>query len=215
MPASERAMDAADLRSKRFLTQVGRELHEARVTRGLSQAAVASATGVEQAEISRVERGLRPGATLRSLMRLSVAVGLELSVKLYPGRQPIRDRAHVALFERLRRAVGSGWTWAAEVAIPIVGDKRAWDRVIRRSGISIGMEGETRPTDMQELGRRLALKKRDSGMDRVILVLADTAWCRQLVRLNELQEAFPIPGSIALKRLAAGTDPGGDAIILI
>jgi hypothetical protein len=49
----------------------------------------------------------------------------------------------------------------------------------------------------------------------LILVLSDTEWCRRLVRLNDLGEAFPIPGRVALKGLAEGRDPGGDAIILI
>ena len=79
----------------------------------------------------------------------------------------------------------------------------------------IGVEGETRPTDMQELQRRLALKKRDGGVDRLILVLADTEWCRRLVRLNDLDAAFPVPGKVALKALAEGRDPGGDSIVLI
>jgi hypothetical protein len=83
------------------------------------------------------------------------------------------------------------------------------------AGIRIGVEGETRPTDMQELGRRLALKKRDGGVDRLILVLADTEWCRRLVRLNDLDAAFPIPGRVALRALAEGRDPAGDAIVLI
>ena len=106
---------------------------------------------------------------------------------------------------------------AAEVPLPIPGDKRAWDRLLTgiRSEVSIGIEAETRPTDMQELQRRIALKKRDGGVDRVILVLADTAWCRQLVRLNDLTDTFPIPAKVALKALAEGRDPGGDATVLI
>jgi hypothetical protein len=99
--------------------------------------------------------------------------------------------------------------------LPIPGDKRAWDRVVRGAGIVIGVEGETRPTDMQELARRLALKKRDGGVDRLILVLSDTDWCRRLVRLNDLGEGFPMPGRVALKALTEGRDPGGDAIIRI
>jgi transcriptional regulator with XRE-family HTH domain len=215
MAAIERAMAVATQRSRRLIVDVGRELRGARVSRGLSQAAVAAATKVEQAEVSRIERGLRPGVTIQSLARIAVAVGLEISIRTYPAGQPIRDRAHIAMLERFRRAVGPGWEWAAEVPLPIPGDKRAWDRVLRRAGLVIGVEGETRPTDMQELGRRLALKKRDGGMDRLVLVLADTAWCRQLIRLNDLEAAFPIPGIVALKRLASGTDPGGDTIILI
>ena len=86
---------------------------------------------------------------------------------------------------------------------------------MRGDGVVIGIEGETRPTDMQELGRRLALKKRDGGVDRLILVLADTAWCRRLIRLNDLDAAFPVPGKVALRALGEGRDPGGDAIVLV
>ncbi|MEP6893656.1 MAG: hypothetical protein ABI927_07725 [Gaiellaceae bacterium] len=49
----------------------------------------------------------------------------------------------------------------------------------------------------------------------MILVLADNEWCRRLVRLNDLDAAFPIPGNVALKALGEGRDPGGDAIVLI
>jgi transcriptional regulator with XRE-family HTH domain len=181
----------------------------------LSQGAVAAASGISQAQLSLIERGLYPGVRIEALACLCAVVGLELSIKAYPGGQPLRDRAHVELLERFHRAVGAAWTWAAEVPLPIPGDKRAWDRFLRGVGITIGIEGETRPTDLQELGRRLALKKRDGGVDRLILVLADTEWCRRLVRLNDLDAAFPIPGKVALKALAEGRDPGGDAIVLI
>ncbi len=215
MPAIERAIGQAGQRASRRLLDIGRELHDARVTRGLSQASVAAAAGLTQAQVSRLERGLYPAVTVHALSRLAVAVGLEVSLKVYPAGSPLRDRAHMALLERFRRVVGSGWHWASEVPLPIHGDKRAWDRVLRGDGVAIGVEGETRPTDMQELGRRLALKKRDGGMDRVILVLANTEWCRRLVRLNDLAEAFPIPGKVAIKAIAQGRDPGGDAIVRI
>ncbi len=87
--------------------------------------------------------------------------------------------------------------------------------MLARDGIRVGVEAETRPTDMQELGRRLALKKRDGGADRLILVLANTEWCRRLVRLNDLDASFPVPGRVGLKALAEGRDPGGDAIVMI
>jgi transcriptional regulator with XRE-family HTH domain len=131
------------------------------VSHGLSQRAVAAASGVEQAEVSRIEAGRRSGATLRTLARLAIAVGLELSVRLYPGGEPIRDKAHIALLARFRKAVGERWAWTAEVPLPIPGDKRAWDRVLRGAGVVIGVEAETRPTDLQEVQRRVALKKRD------------------------------------------------------
>jgi hypothetical protein len=165
--------------------------------------------------VSRVERGLYPGVRIDALARLATAVGLDMWIRVYPAGQPVRDRAHISLLDRFRQAVGDAWTWSSEVPLPIPGDKRAWDRFLRGAGITIGVEGETRPTDVQELGRRLALKKRDGGVDRLILVLADTTWCRRVVRLNDLGAAFPIPGKIALRALGDGRDPGGDSIVLI
>jgi hypothetical protein len=87
--------------------------------------------------------------------------------------------------------------------------------VLRRAGVVVGVEAETRPTDLQEVQRGIALKKRDGQADRVILVLADTEWNRRLFRLNDLEGTFPIAGKIALMLLAEGRDPAGDAVILI
>ncbi len=215
MPAIERTLDQARLRGHRLLREVGGELRVARMTRGLSQRTVASTVGISQAQVSLIERAAYPVVALDTLTRIAATVGLELSMKLYPGAQPIRDRAHIALLDRFRKAVGEAWIWSSEVPLPMSGDKRAWDRLMRGANVTIGVEGETRPTDIQELGRRLALKKRDGGVDRVVLVLANSDWCRRIVRLNDLAEAFPVSSNGAIKALAEGRDPDGDAIILI
>ena len=68
---------------------------------------------------------------------------------------------------------------------------------------------------MQELQRRLALKKRDGQVDRLILVMPNSDWCRRLIRLNDIEGMFPVPGKVALRALADGRDPGGDAIVLV
>jgi hypothetical protein len=86
---------------------------------------------------------------------------------------------------------------------------------MRRGGLLIGVEAETRPTDLQELQRRLALKKRDGQVDRLILVLADTDWCRRLLRLNDIEATLPVAGKVALRALAEGRDPGGDSVVLV
>jgi transcriptional regulator with XRE-family HTH domain len=215
VPAVERAIDRASDRARRALLEVGREIHDARLAHGLSQSAVARSVGIAQSHVSEIEHGRHLAVPVGVLARIGASVGLDISLRAFAGGQPLRDNAHVALLARFRRAVGEGWTWAAEVPLPIPGDKRAWDRVLRGDGAVIGVEGETRPTDMQELERRLALKKRDGGVDRLILVMPNSEWCRRLVRLNDLAGAFPIPGRVALKALAEGRDPGGDAVILI
>ena len=215
VPAVERATDRARERSRRALMDLGREIHNARLAHGLSQAAVARSVGLAQSHVSEIERGRHPAVRLDVLAQIGASVGLEISLRAFPGGPPLRDRAHIQLFERFGRAVGRKWHWSSEVPLPIPGDKRAWDRVLRGDGVVIGVEGETRPTDMQELQRRLALKKRDGGVDRLILVMPNSEWCRRLVRLNDLDATFPIPGRLALKALAEGRDPGGDAVILI
>jgi hypothetical protein len=104
---------------------------------------------------------------IAKLARLATACGLDLSLKLYPAGQPIRDRAHIALFERLRRAAGPAWTWRSEVPLPIPGDKRAWDRVMVGGGITIGVEAFP-------ISGAVALKAfatgRDPGGDALILI---------------------------------------------
>lgn len=215
MPANRRPFDEARRRAERFLVEIGRQLRDGRIQHGLSQATIARAIGISQTQLSLIEHGRYPAVRMESLTRLAAAVGLDLSMKLYPGGSPLRDQAHIDLLARFRRVVARSWSWASEVPLPIPGDRRAWDRLLRGAGVTIGVEGETRQTDMQDLQRRLALKKRDGGVDRLILVLADTEWCRRLVRLNDVDTALPLPGKAALKALAQGRDPGGDAIVLI
>ena len=81
----------------------------------------------------------------------------------------------------------------------------------------MGVEAETRARDSQELQRRLTLKRRDGGVDHVVLLLADTRHNRRFLRLagEGLRSDFPVPGDVALQRLVVGEDPGGSAIILL
>jgi hypothetical protein len=107
--------------------------------------------------------------------------------------------------------------WATEVPLPGTQDQRAWDALIGGQGFRIGVEAETRLRDVQAVERRVALKKRDSGLERVLLLLSDTRWNREQVRsaAGSLLGSFPIPSTEAIARLTAGHDPGGDAVILL
>ena len=79
------------------------------------------------------------------------------------------------------------------------------------------IEAETRPRDVQALERRLALKQRDGGVDWLILLLADTRHNRTFLAGpgSSLRARFPLDGRRALELLAAGVDPGQNAIILL
>jgi hypothetical protein len=69
--------------------------------------------------------------------------------------------------------------------------------------------------DLQALERRLAVKLRDDGRDRLVLLLADTRHNRQALRLagDSLAAAFPVRGRDALATLEQGRYPSGSSIV--
>lgn len=217
MPGMERRDDRARSLAQASLASVGREIRRARLDRDLSQATAASSIGKSASSWSRLERGAAPYLPLRDLVRAAAVVGLELSIRAYPGGAALRDRAHLELLERFRGRLGAGALWHTEVPLPNPGDRRAWDALIRVPPVRIGVEAETRARDSQELQRRLGLKRRDGGVDHLILLLSDTRNNRAFVRgLSQgFLADFPIPASVALGRLGASLDPGGSAIVLL
>lgn len=217
MPGQERHVKRADRQARQGLTRVGHEIRIARLNHDLSQAVAGEAADVSQASWGRIERGEAPGVPIATLARVLAVVGLDLHVRAYPTGRPLRDQAHLALLERLRVRLGDGATWMTEVPMPNAADMRAWDALIRVMRVRVGVEAETRARDAQELQRRLALKRRDGGVDHVILLLADTRHNRAFLRGvgDGFLSAFPLAGSVALARLAQTTDPRGSAIVLL
>ncbi len=172
---------------------------------------------MSHSQVSRIERAAHPSVSVIQVARIASVVGLDLSVRTFPNGSPLRDGAHLALLRRFRERLSPTLSVRSEVPLPMPGDLRAWDLVIRGAGEPIGVEAETRLADIQALDRRIALKARDGGMARVLLVVSASRGNRQAVRegLISLESAFPIPGRIALAALTDGRDPGGNALILI
>lgn len=195
--------------------RIGGDLRNARLEAGLSLESVAQATGVSRAEASRIERGLAPWVSVDSICKLAVVVGLTTSIRLYPDGPPIRDAAHVALLSRLERQLPATLRWRPEVPLPIPGDKRAWDATIRGDGWWVAVEAETRLHDLQALERRLALKRRDGGDPRVILLINDTRPNRvALASAREsLRSEFPLEAREVLGALRAGRAPTAGGVV--
>lgn len=168
-------------------------------------------------KVGRIERAEYPAITLPELTALLAVVGLRLSGRVYPHGSPQRDRAHILLLGRLRTELHPSFEWRTEVPLPNPGDLRAWDCMVRGAGVRIGIEAETLPRDGQELKRRLMLKRRDGGVDHLILLLADTRTNRAFLRewASSQEVDFPVPGRSALPALREGRDPGGSAVILL
>jgi hypothetical protein len=103
------------------------------------------------------------------------------------------------------------------VPIPIAGDLRAWDAVLRIGSVSIGVDAETRLRDFQAVDRRLMLKARDSGVTASILLVSASRTNRSILREVDgiARINYPISSSDALACLEAGTSPDGNAIVLL
>lgn len=217
MGSRERAIDVGNARAREILARLPAEARTARLSLGLAQGEVASALGMSIAQYSRIERSLSPDLSIATAVRLFAVLGLDLSIRAYPAGDPIRDAAHAALLERLHQHCHRSIIWRTEVPFPIPGDLRAWDATAVCGAFRAGVEAETRIRDIQALDRRLGLKERDGGMDRLILLVLDSRANRHALRSSgaQLLLRFPVAGNRALELLGAGVDPGGNALILL
>jgi hypothetical protein len=96
-------------------------------------------------------------------------------------------------------------------------DQRAWDLLLRIGSTTVAVAAETHVRDLQALLRRERQKQLDSGVTHLFLLLADTKHNRAAVAEAHdlLEPAFPVPMRQAMRRLARGEDPEGDAVILV
>jgi transcriptional regulator with XRE-family HTH domain len=205
-------------RARSLVDRAVAEIRRGRIGAGLSQATVARRIGISRSRLSRIEQRLERLVSAELLVRLAESVGLDLALRVYPGHDPGLDAAQRRLLRRLMVRLGPDWTWRFEVPLPIPGDRRAFDAVAThvRTGLTIHVEAETRLEDVQAVLRRIALKRRDASVLRLVLLVADTRHDRDIVRAasQELAAMFPAGRRRALARLAAGRDPGADVLIL-
>ena len=215
--AGRESVAAIGARRSRLLRQrIADELSNARLSAGLSVREVARTVRVSAARLERAERGDPGTLTIDLAARIAPVVGLLLAASLHVDGDPVRDRAHLALLERFRLRLDHSLVWRTEVPMPIAGDLRAGDGVIAAAFGTILVEAETRVTDIQAAERKSALKQRDLGADRLILLIADTPTNRRVVSLHpELRERFPIGTRRCLAALGRGEDPGGDCLVIL
>jgi transcriptional regulator with XRE-family HTH domain len=203
-------------RAARIRGQLARDWRDLRLQAGLTQRGVGRAIGISNATYGRIERGeVRDVGLVRATL-ISAVLGADLSIRIFPGGPPLRDQAHGALLIRFQRRLPPRWRTMRESPMPIAGDQRAWD--LRLEGpVSIGVEAETRPTDLQAMERAVHLKQRDSNVNRVILLVSDTERNRALLRaaLPLLRPSFPLSTREVLQALREGRDPGADGLVVL
>lgn len=153
---------------------------------------------------------------LRRVTRLFMLLGHKVVVTAYPTGEPLRDAGQVRLLERFNARLAPDWRRFTEAVMPIPGDLRAWDELLR-GPVTIGVEAETRARDLQAIERSISRKRRDSAVDRVVLLVADTHVNRRALRdhVGMLRQTFPLDTRSCLAALGAGRDPGADALVVI
>ena len=220
MSTRERPMD----RGRRIATadrlRIGHELRVARQILGHSVHVVGATTGMSGAHVGRIERGIVPTVSVDQMARLGAAVGLDVRVRAYAGPVPVVDTAQLALLGRLRARLPDHLDFRTEVPLPRPGDQRAWDATINQlHGVAplLPVEAESRLVDGQAQIRRIMLKLRDSGLEHVLVVVADTRRNRDVLTSTPpaFLADFPVPPRRALASLSAGHHPGGSAIVLL
>lgn len=207
----------ADSATRRARFEIGREIRDARLSTGTSLREAASRVEMSHAQLSRIERGVVEQLTLSQLSRATASVGLRLLVRTVPGSGGVLDRGQLALLGRLRVLLPASIKVQTEVPLPNPGDLRAWDAVLRLDPEPIPLEAEARLRDMQSLERRAALKLRDSGFDRLVLLVSDTAHNRRILKefRESLRSSFPLDSRGMLASLRAGRTPKASGIVVL
>ena len=196
--------------------RLGREARELRLRAGLSQRQLASVLGCSRQWIADLELRRLAVVDLRRTTMLFALLGSKLVLNAYPVGEPLRDAGQTRLLGRFNARLAPSWRRFSEAVMPRAGDLRAWDELLR-GAVTIGVDAETRPNDLQAVTRSIAAKQRDSGVDRVVLLVADTSTNRRMLRghIGMLRQTFPLDTRSCLAALGAGRDPGADALVVL
>jgi transcriptional regulator with XRE-family HTH domain len=210
--SADRRIQRATYRVRRTFGDLGEEFRAARGAGGLSQLRVATEAGMSRSRYTRIEAGRVETLRLDEAAKLAAVLGLDLSVKLYPGGGPLRDQAHAGRLSRFLAPVSRPLRAIREVPLPSrdgVPEQRAWDAMIVGRGVRTAVELEMRIRDAQALERRVALKRRDDPTEQFLLALANTRTNRRvLLEQPELFADLPrLRPSIVARALRAGRHP--------
>lgn len=218
MPPRRNPTDDAVRRGRRQLDLVLDEVRNARRAAGMSQSSVASRVGCSRQQISAIERGEGTDIGIVELVRIGAVVGLDVSLRTFPGGSPLRDAGQLRVLSRFRALVGDLWDCHTEVPVTAdPRDRRAFDAVLSRGPVRVGVEAVTRLTDSQAQVRAILLKQQAAGLGSIVLVLADTQHNARALRdaAATVGPAFPLSPRMTLGNLRAGVPPARNGYVLV
>jgi transcriptional regulator with XRE-family HTH domain len=149
----------------------------ARSSVGMTRAVAARRAGVARSTWERIEGG-DPAVTVAALVAATEAVGLDLVLQTYPGREPgLRDSGQLALAQQLIAMAGP--PWRATLEEPAGEHAQAVDVVLWGPEEIVTVEIERMLVDWQAQFRRWSAKRdwlaaQHSRPVRLVVVAADT-----------------------------------------
>lgn len=217
MATRTRALDEARRNWDRLAHEIGDQLRTGRHIRGITQSELGSFIGVSQSEVSRRELARSANLAGEQLAEHAAAVGLKISVKLWPIGGGVRDAGQARYIAAFVARVGRPWKVTLEAPIQLAGDLRAVDVLLAAGSVRVAVEVITRLADLQAQIRAAQVKARDINATRLILGIAGTHANRNALAAVRpaLVDGFDLDSRRLMADLAAGRDPGRDGIVVL
>jgi transcriptional regulator with XRE-family HTH domain len=232
MPPPERrvGLDRALKRSLRATTQrLGRDLFQIRTDAAATHGKVAALAGIDRSYYSRIEAGAA-NPSIETLAAISVALGADVSIRLYPGTGPrLTDRHQARMIETLLRTLSAMWKPHLEVPVsrPVRG---VIDLVLERrtDGLLVAAEAYSELRRLEQQIRWSTEKAEALGSSTLVgpgplpdvstlLILRSTTSTRELARQFEstLKTCYPARTAAVVDALRSGSPWPGPGIIWI
>jgi hypothetical protein len=194
------------------------EFRTARAGLALSIDQVARPARVAPSTVKRVLDG-DGGVHLDTLCAIADAIGLSLSVKVFPGPQPsLRDSGQLAIARHLIERCAPSYRTAIEVP---VGDPygRAADLVLFGPDEIVHVEIERHIADLQAMLRAVSVKRdalqaRHARPVRLVIAIEDTRRNRTMMAPHRtvIASALPVGSGAVARAIRLGTVLGRDGI---
>lgn len=211
--ARTRVQRAGSRRARELRQRLAHDITAAREDAGLSQRRLARAAGIASSTLNELERGTHDPST-EVLARVGEALGMDLSVRLYPGTGPLlRDHAQAAMNEALLRVLHGRWLPSLEVWVtrPVRG---VIDLVLEPAGsleplVAVEAQSDLRRLEQQVRWAHAKSEALAGARERTVsslLLLRSTRRTRALVTEHAATVAAAYPATAAAA-FAALTSP--------
>ena len=183
----------------------------------MTRASASRRAGVARSTWDRIEAG-DPAVTVAALTAAADAVGLDLVLQMYPGREPsLRDSGQMAMAQSLAELAAPAWRASFEE--PAGEHGRAIDLVLWGPDEILAVEIERQLVDWQSQLRRWSAKRdwlaaQHARPVRLVVMVAETHGNRAALRpfASVTERTFPAGTRAVLQAIRSPTPLGADGL---